>query len=95
MSKAKLLHLLLSLEAYEMGNEGMFDGWFDDTVWSKTHGRSEKTHERIISELADDEAQKQLESILDSLAQYDCEDSGMFDYILIENGREQPRVQSK
>lgn len=89
MSKQRLLKLLLELTLYEMGNDGMFDGHFDNTIWEKTHGRSQKTHEKLVSELSEDEAHKQFESILDTLVQYDCEKTGMFDFILVDNGRKE------
>lgn len=87
MSKVKLVRLLEELESYVEGNEEMFDGWLNGTVWGKIHGKSQRTLSNIVQDLNEDEANNQLVAILDELIEYDEEQTGMFDYILEENGR--------
>jgi hypothetical protein len=89
MSNQNLLlyNLLCELEIYELGNEGMFDGHLDSTIWNDTHKKSKKNIKKIVDALEEENAREQKELILDTLVQYDEEKTGMFDAILLENGR--------
>jgi hypothetical protein len=72
---------------YEFGNPGMFDGHLDSTVWGTQRGRSKKRRREFILSLTEEESRQQTKLILDILALYDVERTGMFDQILESFGR--------
>lgn len=84
-SNERLYKLLCELEIYELGNKEMFNNYLCNTIWCDTHRKSKKDIKQIVNALKEENAQKQLTLILDLLIEYDEEQTGMFDEILLEN----------
>ena len=77
-----LLILVTELQEYEFGNEGIFDGWMQRSVFCKTKQMTITDRNDFIYAMSSEQCRREIDDILDELVEYDEEKVGLFDYIL-------------